>query len=221
MSLSDDIHLLAQLPLFKDMNDDQLRLIAFGADRRVIAAGQMLFRQGSPAESAYVITSGSLELSVTGSDGMARTEAIAGAGALISGLLFSRIFTTRRVRWITPATIAMSSSLAVGLVASTSWLPSAVILLLFSLSVSTTIVTGITYRQLAAPDDLRSSVNVFGRMISWGGQPFGAAAGALISALLDVRAAYMFTVIVTAVSALMAYVFLRPGTEIATTTRSS
>ena len=144
-----------------------------------------------------------------------------GAGALISGLLFSRIFTTGRVRWITPATIAMSSCLAVGLVASTSWLPSAVILLLFSLSVSTTIVTGITYRQLAAPDDLRSSVNVFGRMISWGGQPFGAAAGALISALLDVRAAYMFTVIVTAVSALMAYVFLRPGTEIATTTRSS
>jgi MFS family permease len=144
-----------------------------------------------------------------------------GAGALISGLLFSRIFTTGRVRWITPATIAMSSCLAVGLVASTSWLPSAVILLLFSLSVSTTIVTGITYRQLAAPDDLRSSVNVFGRMISWGGQPFGAAAGALISALLDVRAAYMFTVIVTAVSALMAYVFLRPGTEIATTPRSS
>ena len=144
-----------------------------------------------------------------------------GAGALISGLLFSRIFTTGRVRWITPATIAMSSCLAVGLVASTSWLPSAVILLLFSLSVSTTIVTGITYRQLAAPDDLRSSVNVFGRMISWGGQPFGAAAGALISALLDVRAAYMFTVIVTAISALTAYVFLRPGTEIATTPRSS
>ncbi|WP_416064904.1 cyclic nucleotide-binding domain-containing protein [Rhizobium sp. ZK1] len=86
MSLSDDIHLLSQLPLFKDMNEDQLRLIAFGADRRVIAAGQILFRQGSPAESAYVITSGSLELSVTGSDGMGRTEAIAGPGALISEL---------------------------------------------------------------------------------------------------------------------------------------
>jgi len=66
-----------------------------------------------------------------------------------------------------------------------------------------------------------SSVNVFGRMISWGGQPFGAAAGALISAVLDVRAAYMFTVIVTAISAFMAYIFLRPGTEIVTTTRSS
>jgi CRP-like cAMP-binding protein len=86
MSLSDDIHLLSQLPLFKDMNDDQLRLIAFGADRRVIAAGQILFRQGSPAESAYVITSGSLELSVTGSDGIGQTQAIAESGSLISEL---------------------------------------------------------------------------------------------------------------------------------------
>jgi hypothetical protein len=125
------------------------------------------------------------------------------------------VFTTRRVRWITPSSIAISSALGLGLVLSTSWLSSAVLLLLFSLFVSTTIVTGITYRQLAAPDDLRSSVNVFGRMISWGGQPFGAAAGALISALLDVRAAYVFTVAVTAISATMAYIFLRPGTEIA------
>ena len=138
-----------------------------------------------------------------------------GAGALVSGLLFARIFSTRRVRWITPISIGLSSAIGVGLVVSTDWRPSALLLLLFSWSVTTTITTGITYRQLAAPDDLRSSVNVFGRMISWGGQPFGAGAGALISALLDVRAAYVFTVIVTAISATMAYIFLRPGTEIA------
>jgi MFS family permease len=139
-----------------------------------------------------------------------------GTGALLSGLLFAHIFSTRRVRWITPISIAFSSATAVGLVISTDWRPSAMLLLLFSWSVTTTITTGITYRQLAAPDDLRSSVNVFGRMISWGGQPFGAGAGALISALLDVRAAYMFTVVVTAISATMAYVFLRPGTAITT-----
>ncbi|MBA8833036.1 cyclic nucleotide-binding domain-containing protein [Rhizobium leguminosarum] len=86
MALTDDIHMLAQLPLFKDMNEDQLRLIAFGADRRMIAAGQMLFRQGSPAESAYVILSGSLELSATSSDGMQRTGGIAGPGTLVSEL---------------------------------------------------------------------------------------------------------------------------------------
>ncbi len=140
-----------------------------------------------------------------------------GAGALVSGLLFARVFSTRRVRWITPISIGSSSAIAVGLVVSTNWRLSGLLLLLFSWSVTTTITTGITYRQLAAPDDLRSSVNVFGRMISWGGQPFGAGAGALISALLDVRAAYVFTVVVTAISATMAYVFLRPGTEIAGT----
>ncbi|OWV67047.1 protein kinase [Rhizobium sp. R634] len=86
MALTDDIHLLSQLPLFKDMSEDQLRLIAFGADRRVIAAGQLLFRQGSPAESAYVVLSGSLELSTTSSDGMQRAEAVAGPGTLISEL---------------------------------------------------------------------------------------------------------------------------------------
>jgi predicted MFS family arabinose efflux permease len=140
-----------------------------------------------------------------------------GAGALVSGLLFARVFSTRRVRWITPISIGLSSAIAVGLVVSTNWRLSGLLLLLFSWSVTTTITTGITYRQLAAPDDLRSSVNVFGRMISWGGQPFGAGAGALISALLDVRAAYVFTVVVTAISATMAYVFLHPGTEIAGT----
>lgn len=86
MALTDDIQLLSQLPLFKGMTEDQLRLIAFGADRRVIAAGQMLFRQGSPAESAYVIVSGSLELGVTGNDGMTRTESVVGSGTLISEL---------------------------------------------------------------------------------------------------------------------------------------
>ncbi|WP_454852527.1 cyclic nucleotide-binding domain-containing protein [Rhizobium binxianense] len=86
MALTDDIQLFSQLPLFKGMTEDQLRLIAFGADRRVIAAGQMLFRQGSPAESAYVIVSGSLELSATGNDGIARTESVVGPGTLISEL---------------------------------------------------------------------------------------------------------------------------------------
>ena len=106
----------------------------------------------------------------------------AGVGALIAGLMFARVFidvacevdhavvdrlriADGSVRWRSPP--AGWSSLFV--------------LILFEWSIATTITTGITYRQLAAPDDLRSSVNVFGRMISWGGQPFGAATGALIA----------------------------------------
>lgn len=86
MALTDDIHTLSQLPLFNGMSDDQLRLIAFGADRRVISTGQMLFREGSPAESAYVVTSGALELTVMDKDGHHRVQHVAGPGTLLSEL---------------------------------------------------------------------------------------------------------------------------------------
>ncbi|MDM9621348.1 cyclic nucleotide-binding domain-containing protein [Rhizobium sp. S96] len=86
MALNDDIRLLSQLPLFNEMSEDQLRLIAFGADRRTISQGQMLFREGSPAESAYVILSGTVELSRTGRDGQPEVQANVGEGTLLSEL---------------------------------------------------------------------------------------------------------------------------------------
>ncbi len=86
MALNDDIQLLSQLPLFNGMSEDQLRLVAFGADRRVISNGQMLFRESSPADSAYVIVSGSVELSRIGRDGKPEIQAVVGAGTLLSEL---------------------------------------------------------------------------------------------------------------------------------------
>ncbi|MDM9624309.1 cyclic nucleotide-binding domain-containing protein [Rhizobium sp. S152] len=86
MALNDDIRLLSQLPLFGGMSEDQLRLIAFGADRRAISAGQMLFREGSPAECAYVVLSGEMELISTGRNGQPEVQAVAGTGTLLSEL---------------------------------------------------------------------------------------------------------------------------------------
>ncbi len=86
MALIDDIRLLSQLPLFQGMGEEQLRLIAFGADRRHIAAGQALFREKSPAECAYVITRGSFELSTLDQGGTPKVEAVAGEGMLLSEL---------------------------------------------------------------------------------------------------------------------------------------
>jgi MFS family permease len=137
-----------------------------------------------------------------------------GFGALISGLLFSRVFSPVRVKRITPVAIAISATLTLGLVVSTSWIPALVLLVLFAWSVGTTVTTGITYRQLAAPDELRSSVNVFGRMISWGGQPFGAGIGAVISSGFSVRAAYVFAAASMTLSAAAAWIFLRPSTAL-------
>ncbi|PKA40778.1 cyclic nucleotide-binding domain-containing protein [Rhizobium sullae] len=86
MALTDDINLLSQQQLFRGMSADQLRLIAFGADRRLISTGQMLFREGSPAESAYVVAGGALELSTADPDGHPKVKHIAGPGTLLSEL---------------------------------------------------------------------------------------------------------------------------------------
>ena len=85
MALSDDIHLLSQVTLFRELNEDQLRLLAFGAERRAIAAGQELFREGSPAECAFVVARGTFELYAT-DRGAARLHDVAVPGTLLSEL---------------------------------------------------------------------------------------------------------------------------------------
>lgn len=86
MSLNDDIRLFSEVPLFRELDGDQLRLLAFGAERRPVAAGQELFREGSPAEAAFVVSRGSFELYVTARDGTARADGIATRGTLLSEL---------------------------------------------------------------------------------------------------------------------------------------
>ena len=86
MSLNDDIRLISQVPLFRELDADQLRLLAFGAERRAVAAGQELFREASPAESAFVVSRGSFELFVSDRQGAARLQAVATPGTLLSEL---------------------------------------------------------------------------------------------------------------------------------------
>lgn len=86
MSLSDDIELLSALPLFSGLDKDQLRLIAFGAEHRQVATGQALFREKSPAECAYVVSRGDIELYVIGRDGKPHLETRVGPGVMLSEL---------------------------------------------------------------------------------------------------------------------------------------
>ncbi|QLF68791.1 cyclic nucleotide-binding domain-containing protein [Peteryoungia desertarenae] len=86
MALIDDIDILAQVPLFAGMETDQLRLIAFGADHRTVAAGQVLFREHAPAECAYVVIRGAFELAVTGRSGQSVVETEVGPGVMLSEL---------------------------------------------------------------------------------------------------------------------------------------
>jgi CRP-like cAMP-binding protein len=86
MALTDDIQLLAQVPLFQGFTDDQLRLVAFGAERRKIAEGQALFREHSPAECAFVIARGGFDLYSAGRSGKAELQARPVAGTMLSEL---------------------------------------------------------------------------------------------------------------------------------------
>jgi CRP-like cAMP-binding protein len=86
MALSDDIRLFSQVPLFQGLDPDQLRLIAFGAERRNIGKGQALFREHSPAECAFVVARGRFDLYTEGRDGIAELNSSVGPGTLLSEL---------------------------------------------------------------------------------------------------------------------------------------
>ena len=86
MALNDDISLLSTVPLFSGMSADQLRLIAFGAERRYLSAGTTLFREKAPAECAYVVASGKLDLTSTSRTGKPVVETVVEPGTLLSEL---------------------------------------------------------------------------------------------------------------------------------------
>ena len=60
MSLESDIAILRNVPLFEGLASDQLRLLAFGAERRRLAAGEIVFRQDAQADAGFVIASGTV-----------------------------------------------------------------------------------------------------------------------------------------------------------------
>jgi len=134
--------------------------------------------------------------------------AAVGVGSLAAGLVFARLFSAARVRVLTPAAVAWSALCSIGLAAGVGWLATPA-MAAFSFGIMVTITTGITYRQLATPDQLVSTVNTIGRMIAAGGQPVGAALGALIATVLTVTAAYTTAAGLMATTALAAHLALR------------
>lgn len=141
--------------------------------------------------------------------------AAVGVGSLIAGLIFSRVFTPKRVPVLTPAALTVSAT-ASGLLLVSIPNAAAVAVGVFSTGIMITITTGITYRQLATPDTLTSTVNTIGRMIAAGGQPLGAAIGAAIATAITITAAYTTATLTMATTATLAAIALRTqNTELA------
>jgi CRP-like cAMP-binding protein len=93
MTLDSDIALFKGIPLFADLPTEQLRLIAFGAVRLELVAGQVLFREGAKALSGFVVLSGAVQLT-TGETSLRKTMATCEAGSLIGEIAL--LIETRR-----------------------------------------------------------------------------------------------------------------------------
>lgn len=62
MALEEDIRLLSSVDVFSELNAEQLRLLAFGVEAVSLKAGEDLFNEGDPADGAYVVAAGTVEL---------------------------------------------------------------------------------------------------------------------------------------------------------------
>ena len=82
MSLTRDIDLLRNVPFFADFSEDQLRLMAFGAESRMYRAKQVIFRQGDLADSGFVVSEGQVRMTIT-VDGVDQQTQVLGPGSLI------------------------------------------------------------------------------------------------------------------------------------------
>lgn len=106
MALDDDIAVFTGHPLLRALEREALRLVAFSADRRSFRAGDVLVRQGEPADTSFLVLSGTLALHER--DDGSPASAIAGAGALVGELaLFSETTHPATVMAREPVTVLM------------------------------------------------------------------------------------------------------------------
>ena len=62
LTLDDDIRIIASAQIFDALKPEQLRLLAFGAERLRFNAGRKIFRDGDRADCGFVIASGRINL---------------------------------------------------------------------------------------------------------------------------------------------------------------
>ncbi|MCM2475458.1 cyclic nucleotide-binding domain-containing protein [Rhizobium sp. CG5] len=76
MILADEVRCLRTLQLFASVDAAKLKLLAFNSERVRYSPGQVLFYQGDVGDAAYVILSGTAEVTVETSFGMVKVATI-------------------------------------------------------------------------------------------------------------------------------------------------
>ncbi|MBS7537627.1 cyclic nucleotide-binding domain-containing protein [Ancylobacter lacus] len=111
MSIDDDIQLLDRIKTLNLLGREALRIIAIGAESRVVRGGDILFREGQEADSAFVVVSGSFMLTREDApNGIAARSAITvGPGTLLGEMALI----TQTLRPATATATEMSSVLRI------------------------------------------------------------------------------------------------------------
>lgn len=64
MSLQQEFELLRKIPMFANIEPAKLKLLAFTSERLSYADGDVLFRQGEPGDSAFLIIKGRADVTI-------------------------------------------------------------------------------------------------------------------------------------------------------------
>lgn len=87
MSLDEDIEIFTHVELFQGFSGEQLRLLAFGAERKIYRDGETVFHQDDLSNGGYVLISGQINLSLNDQEQIIESlgkNALIGELALIS-----------------------------------------------------------------------------------------------------------------------------------------
>ncbi len=71
MPLERDVETLRNIPLFAGLPTPRLKLIAYTAEMVQFAPGEVIVRQGDPADAVYIIAEGEAEVLLTDDEGHA------------------------------------------------------------------------------------------------------------------------------------------------------
>jgi CRP-like cAMP-binding protein len=86
MSIEDDIACLEEVPTFRLLGPNALRILAIGCESRALDEGEVLFAAGDPADSGYVIQDGSFQLETTAGRANEPSVVMVGPGVLLGEL---------------------------------------------------------------------------------------------------------------------------------------
>jgi MFS family permease len=131
--------------------------------------------------------------------------AASSVGSLAASLLLPRLTKHSPVGWITLGAMGLNLFLLLLLALIASLNFALVVYACWGLSYSLAATNGKVLRQMVIPDHLQSRVNTYARMIAWGGTPFGAALGGLITQTTTIRTAYLTMAVVLALSTLIGW----------------